>query len=140
MREVARRAGLVEKKDSNRLVLASESEAAALYCQQIDVRIYGNSEESSFKLKKLDKCLVIDAGDETIDITAYQVVDGLELRQLFVANGEDCGGNAVDREFKELLIKTFGEQLISECEKTGCFIGLIDQFIERNKFKKVKIN
>jgi molecular chaperone DnaK (HSP70) len=117
MREVALRAGLIKERDSEQLLIALEPEAAALFCTQKKVRIFGNTKESSLRLNKDEKYIIIDAGGGTIDITAHQVVNGLKLKEITTANGGDWGGIAVDMEFKKLLVKIFGVKFVSEYEK-----------------------
>jgi hypothetical protein len=112
MREAALQAGLIEKKDSEHLLLALEPEAAALYVKQKPVSTFGCSNEDLIRLRERDKYLVIDAGGSTIDITGYEVVEGLKEKQLIVANGGDWGGAAVEMEVRELLIKVFGKALV----------------------------
>jgi hypothetical protein len=69
MREAAFKAGLIEKKDSDRLILALEPEAAALFCKQMPDGTLGSKEESSVWLELGEKYLVIDAGGGNMDIT-----------------------------------------------------------------------
>jgi molecular chaperone DnaK (HSP70) len=45
MREAAFKAGLIKEKNSDKLILALEPEAAALFCKQIPVRTFGNTGE-----------------------------------------------------------------------------------------------
>jgi molecular chaperone DnaK (HSP70) len=84
IREAALRTGLIEKKESHQLILATEPEAAAIHYRQIPVRTFGNTKENLLILQKHEKYLVLNV-DETIDITVHQVVEGLKIQEVAVA-------------------------------------------------------
>ncbi|RDI50799.1 Hsp70 family protein [Nocardia mexicana] len=94
MRQAAHAAGFPSGTD--RLLLAVESEMAALYCHYHSERTDFATEGKSF--------LVVDAGGGTVDITAYRV-DGVgQLVQLGVSPGGRCGSTYVDKLFMTDLL------------------------------------
>jgi molecular chaperone DnaK (HSP70) len=106
MRQVALKAGLIKAKESDQLILASEPEAAALYCKETPIQGFGlGAPESPMSLAKDDKYIVIIAGSETVDIAGYQVLESGKTKELIVANGGPWGGVQVDKNFKELLFE-----------------------------------
>jgi hypothetical protein len=73
MRKAAVRAGLPD--DENRLLLAIEPEAAALYCALRNTHVLGTADERELLSLggRASRFMVVDCGGGTIDITAYKV-------------------------------------------------------------------
>ncbi|XP_047225670.1 heat shock 70 kDa protein 12A-like [Girardinichthys multiradiatus] len=61
--------------------------------------------------------LVVDCGDETIDFTVLEVLEGGTLKKLQEASREDLGGRTVDRKFKQFLREIFSDGVWKEYEE-----------------------
>jgi hypothetical protein len=107
MLKAARNAGM--PSDDNRLQLALEPEAAALYCI-----VKGD------KTLTVPGCrfLVIDAGGGTVDITSYQVEHGPRLSQLATPTGDKAGSEYLNKFFiEDILCGRFGSGFVSALMK-----------------------
>ncbi|KAF9904254.1 hypothetical protein EC991_002912 [Linnemannia zychae] len=105
MRLAAVRAGLVKEEDpAHRLIIVSEPEAAAMYCQ---------SKGDQFNLQKHDRFLICDAGGGTVDLIVFEVVDvnpetGIRsLREVTRGHGASCGSAFLDANMEKLLREKF---------------------------------
>ncbi|KAF9167143.1 hypothetical protein DFQ26_005616 [Actinomortierella ambigua] len=101
MRQAAVQAGLIKEDDpTHRLIIVSEPEAAAMYCQ---------SKGEQFNLQKHDRFLICDAGGGTVDLIVFEVVDvnpetGIRsLREVTMGHGASCGSTFLDRNMENLL-------------------------------------
>lgn len=113
MRRAAERAGITKPGDEliDRLVLALEPEAAALFCQSDDV----DMTESA--LKRGDVIMIVDCGGGTVDITTHRVLDALAMEEIAVGAGGAHGSTYVDREFERYLMSRLGAEAIRAYEK-----------------------
>ncbi|KAF9907836.1 hypothetical protein BX616_000313 [Lobosporangium transversale] len=105
MRQAAIRAGLIKEDDpAHRLIIVSEPEAAAMYCQ---------SKGDQFNLQKHDRFLICDAGGGTVDLIVFEVVDvnpetGIRsLREVTRGHGASCGSAFLDANMEKLLREKF---------------------------------
>ncbi|KAF9346472.1 hypothetical protein BGX34_003865 [Mortierella sp. NVP85] len=105
MRLAAVRAGMIKEEDpSHRLIIVSEPEAAAMYCQ---------SKGDQFNLQKHDRFLICDAGGGTVDLIVFEVVDvnpetGIRsLREVTRGHGASCGSAFLDANMEKLLREKF---------------------------------
>jgi molecular chaperone DnaK (HSP70) len=91
MRRAAQKAGIIgtSEDEAERLILALEPEAAAMYCQERD----------QHELKEGSRFMVVDAGGGTVDITVHEVLPGKKLREVATGTGGACGSTYVDRYF-----------------------------------------
>lgn len=98
MRNAATQAGLINREDHpDRLMLISEPEAAALYCQR-------NCDE--FDLKHGQQFLICDAGGGTVDLVVFEIDESSgrrRLKEITTAKGESCGSTFLDIRMQELL-------------------------------------
>ncbi|KAG0237219.1 hypothetical protein BGW42_001486 [Actinomortierella wolfii] len=105
MRQAAIQAGLIRHDDHpDRLMLVSEPEAAALYCER---------ECKEYNLKDGDRFMICDAGGGTIDLIVYDVSvtdKGRTLSEVTKGHGATCGSMFVDLNFGELLAQKFRAQ------------------------------
>ncbi|KAG1473960.1 hypothetical protein G6F56_000646 [Rhizopus delemar] len=128
MRRAAIKAGLVSAQDpQDRLLLISEPEAAALYCERMCEQV---------SLKKGDTILMCDAGGGTVDLIVFEVMnERLEsnhrLKEVTKGIGESCGSVFLDENFKALLKEKLGEQV--EHLPPAAKNSLMDQFIDNIK-------
>jgi hypothetical protein len=103
MREAAIRAGIIEATDHpDRLMLTSEPEAAALYCQKHCVE---------FNLRHGEQFLICDAGGGTVDLVVFEI-DGdgpsRRLKEITTGRGGNCGSTFLDYNLKAYLRTRFG--------------------------------
>ena len=105
MRLAAVRAGMIREEDpAHRLIIVSEPEAAAMYCQ---------SKGDQFNLQKHDRFLICDAGGGTVDLIVFEVVDvnpetGIRsLREVTRGHGASCGSAFLDSNMEKLLREKF---------------------------------
>ncbi|KAK3576578.1 hypothetical protein CHS0354_011256 [Potamilus streckersoni] len=130
MREASKEAGI----PGNQLLLALEPEAAAIHC------LYLPKEERS-GMGNLghvgDKFAIIDMGGGTVDITAIEVLEDGQLRELVRANGGAWGAQNVNHAFQQHLRDTFktamAGSILEECSRAE----LLDV---ENDFEQQKID
>jgi molecular chaperone DnaK (HSP70) len=105
MRRAAIQAGMIKKNDKeDRLMLVSEPEAAALYCER---------RCNEYDLKHGDRFLICDAGGGTVDLIVYDIAESAEgrnLSEVTKGHGATCGSMLIDLNFGNLLIKKFTMQ------------------------------
>ncbi|KAG0321515.1 Heat shock 70 kDa protein 12A [Podila horticola] len=105
MRQAAIRSGLIKEDDHpDRLMLVSEPEAAALYCERSC---------KEYNLKHDDRFLICDAGGGTVDLIVYDVTvssEGRTLSEVTKGHGATCGSMLIDMNFGNLLIDKFKRQ------------------------------
>jgi molecular chaperone DnaK (HSP70) len=122
MRDAAIKAGLVSESDHrDRLMLISEPEAAALYCEK---------KCEQFNLKHGDRFMICDAGGGTVDLIVFEI-DGSKLRECTKGHGQSCGSVFLDRRFRKLLKKKFKAHLGSI--PASAFETMMDTFVEAIK-------
>ncbi|XP_042560818.1 heat shock 70 kDa protein 12A-like [Clupea harengus] len=119
MREAAIQGGLVTETDSARLIIALESEAASVWCNQLpsDGFISEGLDHNILVQNTGTQYIVADCGGGTVDITVHEVLDGGLLKELHKASGNDMGGGTVDAKFKNLLRDTFGHDFWDKYER-----------------------
>ncbi|KAF9580318.1 Heat shock 70 kDa protein 12A [Lunasporangiospora selenospora] len=110
MRRAAIGAGLIDEGDPpNRLILISEPEAAAMYCERMVER---------FSLKDGDRFMICDAGGGTVDLIVFEVFepvisDVLDLIQKQLHQSQKCnaifmvGGFGSSRYLEERVRQEF---------------------------------
>ncbi|KAF9138283.1 Heat shock 70 kDa protein 12A [Linnemannia schmuckeri] len=105
MRRAAIQAGMIKKNDKeDRLMLVSEPEAAAMYCER---------RCNEYDLKHGDRFLICDAGGGTVDLIVYDIAESAEgrnLSEVTKGHGATCGSMLIDLNFGNLLIKKFTMQ------------------------------
>lgn len=124
MRTAAAEAGMPTDRD--RLLLALEPEAAAIYCQQHLARVLGTQRDSYGQVMTAgNRFMVIDCGGGTVDITAFRVTANPagweELVQICSPSGGKLGSEYVNEAFiHQVLRDRFGgpgviDRIRSEC-------------------------
>ncbi|KAG1053115.1 hypothetical protein G6F46_003398 [Rhizopus delemar] len=122
MREAAIMAGLIQEDDHrDRLMLISEPEAAALYCEK---------KCEQFNLKHNDRFMICDAGGGTVDLIVFEIDErsGRNLRECTKGHGQSCGSVFLDRRMRKLLKKKFKEYLSTI--PASAFESMMDTFVE----------
>ncbi|KAL1927813.1 hypothetical protein VTP01DRAFT_3634 [Rhizomucor pusillus] len=99
MRMAAIESGIIDKDDHpDRLMLISEPEAAAIYCEQTS---------DQFDMKDGDEFMICDAGGGTVDLIVFAVEQNADGRRRFKettkGTGKSCGSTFVDRRMRKLL-------------------------------------
>ncbi|KAG0019855.1 hypothetical protein BGZ80_005180 [Entomortierella chlamydospora] len=105
MRKAAIRAGLITAADHpDRLMLVSEPEAAALYCEKAC---------KQYDLGHGDRFMICDAGGGTVDLIVYEIAmtaQGRHLSEVTKGHGASCGSMFIDLNLGNLLIEKFKRQ------------------------------
>ncbi|KAF8924680.1 hypothetical protein BGZ58_001547 [Dissophora ornata] len=98
MRNTAIQAGLIQPQDPpHRLLLVSEPEAAAMYCEK---------KCEQFNLRHGDRFMICDAGGGTVDLIVFQVDYSSGTRALTEVtrgSGASCGSGFLDENFSMLV-------------------------------------
>ncbi|XP_052778687.1 heat shock 70 kDa protein 12A-like [Mya arenaria] len=113
MREAADMAGI----SSDKLILALEPEAAAIYCRHIPAKKGEEGSLSTFKTGS--KFLVVDAGGGTVDIAVQEVTDNGSMKNIYKASGGDWGGTKVDEAYVKFLERILGMDSIDEFKRSN---------------------
>ncbi|KAI8578883.1 hypothetical protein K450DRAFT_244957 [Umbelopsis ramanniana AG] len=128
MREAALRSGIISRDDPvERLILISEPEAAALYCEK---------RSESWNLQHGDKFMIVDAGGGTVDLIVYEIehLDPKQprtLKELTKGQGGLCGGAYIDENMRKLLRSKLKRYIksIPAC----AFEIMMDEFVQTIK-------
>ncbi|KAI8387002.1 hypothetical protein BD560DRAFT_452538 [Blakeslea trispora] len=128
MRRAAIKAGLIKSDDpQDRLVLISEPEAAALYCERMCEQV---------NLKKGDRMMICDAGGGTVDLIVFEVIsDHIQsnhrLKEVTKGIGESCGSVFLDYNFRTFIMDKLGAQ--ANQLPAAAMQNLMDQFVDNIK-------
>jgi hypothetical protein len=128
MRQAATKAGLVTENDpQDRLLLISEPEAAALYCERMCEQV---------NLVKGDRMIICDAGGGTVDLITFEIVNENKnstnrLKEVTKGMGESCGSVFLDHKFMALMTKKLGGN--TDNLPGVALNNLLDQFIDNIK-------
>ncbi|KAI8049127.1 uncharacterized protein B0P05DRAFT_500133 [Gilbertella persicaria] len=103
MREAAIRAGLINNTDHpDRLMLISEPEAAALYCEK---------KSEQFNLRHGQRFMICDAGGGTVDLIVFEIHEPpgerRTLKEVTNGHGGSCGSGFLDLRMREYLKRKF---------------------------------
>ncbi|KAG0241529.1 hypothetical protein BGW41_005838 [Actinomortierella wolfii] len=103
MRQTAIDAGLITAQDPpHRLLLVSEPEAAAMYCER---------KCEQFNLRHGDRFMICDAGGGTVDLIVFEVdySSGTRiLKEVTRGSGASCGSGFLDENFNGLVRHKLG--------------------------------
>ncbi|KAF9934468.1 hypothetical protein FBU30_001961 [Linnemannia zychae] len=127
MRRAAIGAGLIQEGDPpNRLILISEPEAAAMYCERMVDR---------FSLKHGDRFMICDAGGGTVDLIVFEVSEPpgqpRHLREVTRGHGASCGSVFLDANMERLLERKF--KRYRRGIKACGWASLMDTFVDMVK-------
>ncbi|KAF9585711.1 Heat shock 70 kDa protein 12A [Lunasporangiospora selenospora] len=126
MRQAALLAELINDFDHpDRLLLVTEPEAAALYCQL---------KCTQFDLGHKDRFMVCDAGGGTVDLIVYEVEktnEGTFLSEVTKGHGASCGSIFLDQNFKRLVQEKFSSQGVTLEPKP--LNKIVENFVEHVK-------
>ncbi|KAG0204323.1 Heat shock 70 kDa protein 12A [Mortierella sp. GBA30] len=104
MRQAAIQAGMITPLDpAHRLLLISEPEAAALYCEK---------KCDQFSIGHGQRFMICDAGGGTVDLIVFEVnvgPQGRTLREVTRGSGHSCGSIFLDERMETLLRRKFSK-------------------------------
>ncbi|KAF8926393.1 hypothetical protein BGZ58_011224 [Dissophora ornata] len=104
MRQAALQAGMITPLDPpHRLLLISEPEAAALYCEK---------KCDQFSIGHGQRFMICDAGGGTVDLIVFEVAvgpHGRTLREVTRGSGHSCGSIFLDERMEALLRNRFAK-------------------------------
>ncbi|KAF9583955.1 hypothetical protein BGW38_008033 [Lunasporangiospora selenospora] len=123
MRQASIKANIIQEHDHpDRLLLVTEPEAAALYCQL---------KSDQFNLRHQDRFMICDAGGGTVDLIVYEIEEtsaGKRLSEVTKGHGASCGSTFVDLNFEILVKEKFKSQGVTLPEKV---LGkIVEKFID----------
>jgi len=104
-----------EENEPDKLSLALEPEAAAIYCQsmtQQDLAPYAKATHPYTS----SAYMVVDIGGGTVDISAHHVssTPDRHMKVINTPSGNDCGGSSVNKNFLKFLESLVGDKDFSE--------------------------
>lgn len=132
------------ERNADRLSLALEPEAAAIYCQRM---VLQGSKPSycTDSPAPSSSCLVLDIGGGTVDVTAHKVDTSGNVNVIALPEGNDWGGTKVNEQFSLLLQKIVHDskgsgfsRLLASGDGTKARIRLNDLIYKR--FEDAKID
>ncbi|OZJ06414.1 hypothetical protein BZG36_00543 [Bifiguratus adelaidae] len=108
MRQAAQLSGMISPQDpADRLMLISEPEAAALYCQK---------KTEHFNLGPGERFMICDAGGGTVDLIVFEIAEGgagtgygvglgknRTLKEVTKGHGGSCGSGFLDERMRDFL-------------------------------------
>lgn len=123
--------------DNKHLAIVSDPKAAFICCKDLPLEKIDEESDNIDVFSLGQRCLVLDAGDGTIDMTVLEVKSGEELHVLSQASWKDCSGIIVNTTFIQMMIDIVGEEFMdSYCQNnTADYIDLLRQF-EMKKYAK----
>ncbi|KAI9320171.1 hypothetical protein BX666DRAFT_1920028 [Dichotomocladium elegans] len=125
MREAMVQAGIIDVSDPpERLVLVTEPEAAAMYCEK---------QCGNWNMQDQDSFMIVDAGGGTVDLIVYrmEMKNEKRLHEITRGCGGTCGSAYIDNNMRRLVLEKIGleEDQISSC----AFENVMDVFTDKIK-------
>ncbi|SAM03639.1 hypothetical protein [Absidia glauca] len=128
MREASILAGIIDKDDHHdRLMLISEPEAAAIYCEKAC---------DQFSMEDGDEFMICDAGGGTLDLIVFNVKMDANGNRKFQESakgmGKSCGSVFIDKKMRKLL-KSKLNKVTSGRVPVHALENMMEHFIEKLK-------
>ncbi|XP_052780054.1 heat shock 70 kDa protein 12A-like isoform X2 [Mya arenaria] len=125
MRESAENAGI----SSDKLIMALEPEAAAIYCRFLPMENSGQGDSLS-TIKTGSRVMVVDAGGGTVDFAVQEVAENGSMNNIYKASGGDWGGTKVEEAYVKFLEDIIGKDSIDEFKRSNMedYIFMIRDF------------
>ncbi|KAI8096972.1 uncharacterized protein BX664DRAFT_325306 [Halteromyces radiatus] len=128
MREASVLAGIINENDHHdRLMLISEPEAAAIYCEKAC---------DQFSMEDGDEFMICDAGGGTLDLIVFNVKMDAQGNRKFQESakgmGKSCGSMFVDKKMRKLL-KSKLNRVTNGKIPAQALENMMEHFIERLK-------
>ncbi|KAI8067566.1 hypothetical protein BC940DRAFT_301054 [Gongronella butleri] len=129
MRDAAISAGIIDKNDHHdRLILISEPEAAAIYCER-------TSDE--FTMVDGDEFMICDAGGGTLDLIVFSVkmdADGnRKFQESAKGMGRSCGSIFIDKNMRKLIKSKLKKISKGGSIPPSALETMMEHFIDRMK-------
>lgn len=131
-RQAAILAGIISPADHpERLMLISEPEAAALYCER---------KSDQFNLTSGQRFMICDAGGGTVDLIVFEIDQRVEggprtLKEVTKGHGGSCGSTFLDEKMRTLLRRKFWAH-IAKIPETA-FEMIMDNFVDLIKVSEI---
>lgn len=93
LRASAIRAGLITDEECDQLLFVPEHEASLIYCQEMSKTPIGLGK----------RLMLVDCRDDEVLVTAYELTQNGELKEVIEGTYRACGSTHVDTEFKNFL-------------------------------------
>ncbi|CDS08435.1 hypothetical protein LRAMOSA09797 [Lichtheimia ramosa] len=127
MREAMIQAEIIQESDpSERLVMVTEPEAAAIYCEK---------QSRDWNVQDQENFMIVDAGGGTVDLIIYHMhwPEGGEklLEEITSASGGSCGSSFIDSNMRALLMDKLG--LPADIASSCVVENMMDTFTEKIK-------
>ena len=109
-----------EESSPDKLALALEPEAAAIFCRNITAEQVASYCKSVLPFT-YNSYLVVDIGGGTVDISAHRISSSPEqhIEVILPPQGNDSGGSMVNKKFEEFLGELVGDKTFSQYIDTG---------------------
>ncbi|XP_068733293.1 heat shock 70 kDa protein 12A-like [Montipora capricornis] len=118
MREAAYKAGIASPESKEQLIIALEPEGGAIFCRERKMRDFadqtGDASVSDVLGRPGQRYVVMDIGGGTLDVTAHEILDDGNMKEIYQVTGGAYGGIYVDEKFEKLLENLFGIPKVKE--------------------------
>jgi len=112
------KAGIASPESKEQLIIALEPEGGAIFCRERKMRDFadetGDAGVSDVLTRPGQRYVMMDIGGGTLDITAHEILDDGNMKEIHQVTGGAYGGIYVEQKFKELLEYMFGIQKVRE--------------------------
>lgn len=118
MREAAYKAGIASPESKEQLIIALEPEGGAIFCRERKMRDFadqtGDASVSDVLGRPGQRYVMMDIGGGTLDVTAHEILDNGNMKEIYQVTGGAYGGIYVDEKFERLLENLFGIPKVKE--------------------------
>lgn len=122
-------AGIITKDELHNLLIITEPEAAALYCDKLYSKFIRNPDSP----EDVSNFVVCDAGGGTVDLVTFQLNFTEDKKpiiyQVGEGSGDTCGSSYLDSKFKTYLLNFYKDLGISASLEDTNFNSVMDRFI-----------
>ena len=139
-REFMIKAALDAGAHASKVRLVLEPEAASMYCRRQLMIMTGVSSIEALPIGQ--RYILADLGGGTADICSHEILPEGKLRELYRASGGEFGGNTVNMEFENYMLKIVGASAWIEFKQQHplCYFCTMKSFeSEKKRFKKGKL-
>ncbi|KAI9261961.1 hypothetical protein EDC94DRAFT_609368 [Helicostylum pulchrum] len=129
-------AGIITKDELHNLLIITEPEAAALFCD----KTFSECIRDPKHPKAESNFVVCDAGGGTVDLVTFKLetdeeTDKPKICQVGEGSGDTCGSSYLDSKFKDYLLKFYKDMDIDANLSNTDFNSVMDHFINVTKVK-----
>lgn len=138
MAQAAIEATIIKKDELDKLLIISEPEAAALFCE----KKYANYIRDPNDPTAGSNFIVCDAGGGTVDLVTFSLTfdecGKPMICQIGDGSGDTCGSTCLDGKFKKYLEEFYQDMELDITFSNTNFDSVMDNFIHNLKVKKKK--